>query len=167
LTRSIQGGSTIKSSVFLLGVAAVAIGVLPGPVPLVPAHLLDPVLGSAMQSGTVVYVCVFTPLDKLDELELVRVHGNGLPPAELPLGLGGGRVHLLLIAGPPRANFHRDFLQQKAKRQSQGISSGATYFGRPKYPFASRGGRESDRFCPRVSLHLGVTPAARRISAFA
>ena len=50
-TFQLQGSAghepTTSKSVFLLGVAAVAIGVLPGPVPLVPAHLLDPVLGSA------------------------------------------------------------------------------------------------------------------------
>jgi hypothetical protein len=63
-----------------------------------------------------------------------------------------------------------NFIQESvvfSPRICKGISSGATYFGHPKCPFASRGGREIDRFCPLVRLHLGVALAARRILAFA
>jgi hypothetical protein len=39
--------SSDESALLLFGTAAIAKRVLLGPVPLVPAHLIDPVLGSA------------------------------------------------------------------------------------------------------------------------
>ena len=56
----------------LFGTAAVAIRVLLGPVPLVPAHLVDPVLSSAT---TIAFLSLHVSTEKLEhKLSFVNNH---------------------------------------------------------------------------------------------